>query len=902
VGLPRSRPILDFRYQEDPLFINVLAHVMSVSRSKMWRAPLAALVFLLPALASAETVLFTANGFVSVTGGPPIYNGRYVMKQSDFGFFWLDTLTLTPGHVQAESKCGGFQPPADSDLYVIGDCNGITNISSSGNVVLVRQFSGQCGATIHFCNGPRDDGHSRFTFALGTFAYLGDQGEIPDSTQTTDLAGRTWTLQPADSGGLNFVWQGSGQPTMPPTANATATNVSAGGRSDKNNYYGDKWQLQDTSTQGPTSVTWDFNYSSNTFAADETGTEGAEGTVIGYLPCDPKGVPSGDIRSGANCRQSLGLSNPAGQGNFQYAMRSANGFGPSANTFVSPILSFACPQAIIGGYSGFTGTCAKTGGTLTLAAGGNADASTSKGNLGEALFAWVFTSPSAPPVNLQGQSVPVPDGTNSFTLTITFPGGYQSTASGAVTLTGSSFVADFLTPSPVVRGSAFNLTNQMQKPATTTLNSVDSLINPGFCGAPPPIPPHPLAASFLTVGGTAAVTAPSPAGSYCIFLQFNYTPQFGTPTSQIVAHPLTVSEWSPIPAIAVYLDSGRTQPVQFFGSFFLTAGTTYYLFDEEPAPPSGVSYPGAQWSLVSSGAPVGLGATATQSPLPVIFTRSCSSGCSLKLVVGGATQQVPVAISPCTGNATTLCLNSSRFNVQVNWATADGAAGKGQAVVVTGDTGYFWFFSDGNVEMILKVVDGRAVNGAFWVFAGGLTNVAVDITVTDTQTGIVKVYHNPQGTAFQPIQDTATFVASGFPDPAATSEPALVPKVAKNVASDAAACATSPTTLCLNKSRFKVQTQWTTSDGRTGPGQAVALTGDTGYFWFFSANNVEMVVKVVDGCVVNSNYWAFSGGLTDVNVVMTITDTQTGLVKTYTNPIGVAFRPIQDTSAFASCP
>jgi hypothetical protein len=46
----------------------------------------------------------------------------------------------------------------------------------------------------------------------------------------------------------------------------------------------------------------------------------------------------------------------------------------------------------------------------------------------------------------------------------------------------------------------------------------------------------------------------------------------------------------------------------------------------------------------------------------------------------------------------------------------------------------------------------------------------------------------------------------------------------------------------------------------------------------------------------------FAGGPTDVNVVITVTDTQTGATKTYTNPQRTAFRPIQDTSAFASCP
>ena len=77
---------------------------------------------------------------------------------------------------------------------------------------------------------------------------------------------------------------------------------------------------------------------------------------------------------------------------------------------------------------------------------------------------------------------------------------------------------------------------------------------------------------------------------------------------------------------------------------------------------------------------------------------------------------------------------------------------------------------------------------------------------------------------------------------------------------------------------------------------------NTYYFCFFSSDNVEMVFKVLNGCGLNSRYWTFAGGLTDVNVIMTVTDTQTGTVKTYTNPQGTAFQPIQDTSAFATCP
>ena len=80
----------------------------------------------------------------------------------------------------------------------------------------------------------------------------------------------------------------------------------------------------------------------------------------------------------------------------------------------------------------------------------------------------------------------------------------------------------------------------------------------------------------------------------------------------------------------------------------------------------------------------------------------------------------------------------------------------GTAVALTGDTGYFWFFSSNNIELVIKVVDGRGFNGKFWVFYGALSNVEYTITVTDTTTGTVKTYSNPSGTLAS-VADTAAF-------------------------------------------------------------------------------------------------------------------------------------------------
>jgi hypothetical protein len=109
--------------------------------------------------------------------------------------------------------------------------------------------------------------------------------------------------------------------------------------------------------------------------------------------------------------------------------------------------------------------------------------------------------------------------------------------------------------------------------------------------------------------------------------------------------------------------------------------------------------------------------------------------------------------------------------------------------------------------------------------------------------------------------------------------------------------------LRLAGNRFQVVAAWQTPSGLHGPGHAIPLTADTGAFWFFAPDNVELVVKVLDACAPPfGRFWVFAGGLTDVAVTITVTDFATGKVQTYKNAQGQAFLPIQDTGAFADCP
>ncbi|MCA1611357.1 MAG: PKD domain-containing protein [Acidobacteria bacterium] len=512
-----------------------------------------------------------------------------------------------------------------------------------------------------------------------------------------------------------------------------------------------------------------------------------------------------------------------------------------------------------------------------------------------------------------------------------------------------------------------------------------------------------------------------------------------------------------------------------------------------------------------------------------------------------------INVVSCAPNAATLCLNDNRFKATVEWSVPpQQKTGSGAGVSLTGDTGYYWFFSPSNIELVLKVVDGRTFNGKFWVFYGALSNVEYTITVKDTKTGAVKTYHNAYGTtasladvnAFDggaaastegkhaqavsaisvsctpsPVgvgqQVTCTASPDGtyswlwgdetkFPSPYApgpnpnshtytsagpkqvtvttdngitigsvglavvatvpgglaavitgpatgsaasalsftgsatggtgpytyawacdynAASPTFTTGTAQNVCTFATAgshvvglrvtdsatpagtaittstvsvsppagpglpsalytvggarlnsssgkyeaelgaeitftaneanaskwawnfgdgsagkegqsvnytylqrgnydaqlivtgdgtktvglsmgtipvsvlpCAGDSKTLCLNGGRFKVRVDWKSESGE-GFGTAVPVTGDTGEFWFLSANNIELVLKVVDGTSFNGHFWVFYGALSDLEYTITVTDTTTGTVKTYHNPLHTT-ASVADVNAF----
>ena len=267
------------------------------------------------------------------------------------------------------------------------------------------------------------------------------------------------------------------------------------------------------------------------------------------------------------------------------------------------------------------------------------------------------------------------------------------------------------------------------------------------------------------------------------------------------------------------------------------------------------------------------------------------------------TGTLPSVLPPtCVPAADVLCLADGRFRVKAHWRNAraqDPRYRHGVAGALAADgsdrSGYFWFFRPDNVELVVKMLDGADVNFSFWVFRGGLSDVEHWLSVVDLWAspgdGLAaasRTYHNPQGEICGGA-DTGAFPSLGFEPPASAASsqpPATAPQAA--AAAPQEACVGNETTLCLLGGRFRVQVEWRDQhNGGAGNGGALPFSDRTGFFWFFKPDNVELVVKVLDGTPVNGKVWVFWGALTDVGYTITVTDTETGHdVQRYVNQPG----------------
>jgi hypothetical protein len=125
-------------------------------------------------------------------------------------------------------------------------------------------------------------------------------------------------------------------------------------------------------------------------------------------------------------------------------------------------------------------------------------------------------------------------------------------------------------------------------------------------------------------------------------------------------------------------------------------------------------------------------------------------------------------------------------------------------------------------------------------------------------------------------------------------------------------CEPGPNVLCLAGGRFRVEAGFAETAGEPpvsatlNPGWSVPVgpieindPPEEGGFWLFDENNLEMIVKVFNGCDINDRFWVFTSLLVETTAEVTVTDTLSG--ETLALP-QVPFEAVSDTQAFATCP
>jgi predicted esterase len=118
----------------------------------------------------------------------------------------------------------------------------------------------------------------------------------------------------------------------------------------------------------------------------------------------------------------------------------------------------------------------------------------------------------------------------------------------------------------------------------------------------------------------------------------------------------------------------------------------------------------------------------------------------------------------CQESSERLCLHDGRFAVTVEWLDHEQRSGTGQALpdLKTEESGIFWFFTESNWELLVKVIDACSFNGRFWVISAATTDVGYRMTVQDLVGDQVAIYENDVGVRAPALLDLATL--SGCPE------------------------------------------------------------------------------------------------------------------------------------------
>lgn len=174
-----------------------------------------------------------------------------------------------------------------------------------------------------------------------------------------------------------------------------------------------------------------------------------------------------------------------------------------------------------------------------------------------------------------------------------------------------------------------------------------------------------------------------------------------------------------------------------------SAGLDAFLEARRAGDPSRRSRPDALLESVSAGQ-VLFDATDVSAPVSLGEENQLAE----ELIAGGAYLCLP---------GDELLLNN-RFLVTATVQDLNGFVFRALGCRLTTASGYFYFFDRGNVEVPMKMLNGcfGGNPASHWVFAAGLTNFGVEVSIFDLFSGWRLSYLNPTGNFFELIIDQQT--------------------------------------------------------------------------------------------------------------------------------------------------
>ena len=117
--------------------------------------------------------------------------------------------------------------------------------------------------------------------------------------------------------------------------------------------------------------------------------------------------------------------------------------------------------------------------------------------------------------------------------------------------------------------------------------------------------------------------------------------------------------------------------------------------------------------------------------------------------------------------ANRLCIDDEpgdrRFAISATYETVQGAGAAGDARATSLSElgiragGILSFFNVTNPELLVKVLDGCALNNHYWVFFAATTNVGFELVVEDTVAQTERRYTNDDLRTAAPVTDTSAF-------------------------------------------------------------------------------------------------------------------------------------------------